>query len=243
MIKLNKLLNKSRIAEVFAAAKRMIMAFAEGSLSEDTNLSNTFSALEQSNTKLGTAINREEAVSDLEEKDEIRDSKVRAVYYLITGYLYNPEENIRAAAEEVNKVFSRYGVEIVNDSYSEESTFIDSMLNDLAAEDLTQAIVSLAGLNKALAELRTAQDVFEQARVNYEKKAAQDVNEESATKIKPEIVSIVNNKLVPYLRGMVIMDEAKYGELTLTLAKIIDDNNEVVKKRGNRPGPDEGKEN
>ena len=238
MIKLNKLLSKSRVAEVYAAVKRIIMIFLEGSWEEDTNLTNTFSLLEQSNTKLGAAINREEAISDLEEKDEVRDNKVRAIYYLILGYLHNPEETIQTAAKAVDKVFSRYGVEIVRDSYSEESTFIDSMLNDLAAEELTEAKALLPGLNTALTELQTAQDVFEQARVAYEKKAALDVNQDSATKIRKEVSDLVNNALVPYLRGMVVMNKEKYGELTLTIAKIIDDNNETVKKRGSKPGTD-----
>lgn len=234
MSKLNKLIGKSRVSEVFSAANRMILEFDGGDWSEEVNLTNIFNDLKPANNTLEEAINKEKAISDLEEKDEVRDEKVRAIYYLITGYLHNPEAALKSAAEEVDKVFERYGVEIVRDSYSNESGFINSLLNDLSAEDLQSSIAALPGLSQAITELETAQTNFETARLAYEKEAAEDVNETSATSAKKEVVSIINERLVVYLRAMVTIDGAKYGEFTNTIDKIIDDNNEEVKKRSKK---------
>ncbi len=44
-------------------------------------------------------------------------------------------------------------------------------------------------------------------------------------------VSLVNNKIVIYLRAMEIVYEPTYGAFARTIAEIIDDNNEIVKKR------------
>jgi hypothetical protein len=93
-------------------------------------------------------------------------------------------------------------------------------------------------LSQAITELQTAQTEFENARLAYEKEAAIDANEENATELKKEVTAIVNEKLVVYLRAMVTMDEAKYGEITVTLGKIIDDNNEEVKKRRKKTEPE-----
>ncbi|MGD8782681.1 MAG: DUF6261 family protein [Ignavibacteria bacterium] len=231
MNKLNKLIMKSRVAEVFSAANRMILEFDSGDWSEETNLTNIFGDLQPENTKLEEAINREKAISDLDEKDENRDQKVQALYYLIMGYLHNPETTVKSAAEAVDKVFSRYGVEIIQDSYSTESGLISSMITDLSAEELQPSIEALPGLSRAISELQTAQTGFENARLAYEKEAAKDANEETATNVKKEVVKIINERLVVYLRAMVSIDETKYGELTITIGKIIADNNEEVKKR------------
>jgi len=234
MNKLNKLDSRSRVSEVYSAANRMIMEFDGGDWSDETNLTNIFTDLKPANTALEQSINKEKAVSDLEEKDEIRDTKVRAIYYLIMGYLHNPEEALKTAAQEVDTVFERYGVEIVQQSYSNESGFINSMLDDLSAEDLQTSIAALPGLSRAITELQTAQTGFETARLAYEKDAAQDASETNASSAKKEVVSIINERLVVYLRAMVTIDETRYGEITNTTGKIIDDNNEEVKKRSKK---------
>ena len=53
------------------------------------------------------------------------------------------------------------------------------------------------------------------------------------------MVIIINDKLVVYLRAMIQVDESTYGDFTRTIAEIIDDNNEVVKKRRKKPVAEE----
>ncbi len=237
MGKLNKLISYSRVTEVFSAANRMILDFDNGEWSTETNLTNIFTDLKPANEKLEAAMNREKAVSDLEEKDEVRDEKFRALYYSIKGYVHNPSAEIKTAAQALEKVLNRYGLEIVDDSYSTESGMINSLLVDLAAEDLQPSIAALPGISQAISELQTAQTEFETARLAYEKEAAQYTSEENASKLKKDVVYIINDRLVVYLRAMVTIDVTKYGEFTNTIGKIIDDNNEEVKKRRKKTEP------
>ncbi len=58
---------------------------------------------------------------------------------------------------------------------------------------------------------------------------------ENATTIKKEVVNIINNNLVVYLRAMEQVDEPTYGNFARTIAQIIANNNEVVKKRRKKP--------
>ncbi|MGD8778116.1 MAG: DUF6261 family protein [Ignavibacteria bacterium] len=238
MNKLNKLIMKSRVTEVFSAANRMILEFGSEDWSEETNLRSIFDDLKPVNEKLERAINRKKAVSDLEEKDKIRDGKLRAIYYSLSGYLHNPVKEFKTAAEEINEVFDRYGVKITDDSYSTESGLINSLLTDLSAGDLQPSIAALQGLSQAISELQTAQSEFENARLAYEKDAAVYASKETASKLKKEAVSIINEKLVVYLRAMVIIDTTRYGRISSTIGKIIDDNNEEVKKRRKKTEPE-----
>jgi len=55
--------------------------------------------------------------------------------------------------------------------------------------------------------------------------------------LKRKIVETVNNQLVVYMRAMSQVNEAVYGDFARTLAEIIADNNEVVKKRAKKTEP------
>lgn len=231
MSTINKLIVSSRTTEVNGTANRIIIKFDEGDWSADTHLTEIFVQLKASKEKLTSAINRSKAESDLEEKDEIRDSKLRGISYLLKGYLHYPHATIKTAAEDVDKVFEKYGLKIIEDSYVTESTLINSMLEDFASAEVQPEVAKLPGLEDLLAELKTAQTEFETARVNYESEIALENKEENATKVKKETALIINEQLVVYLRAMVQVDKTKYEEFTLAVDKIIDDTNEQVKKR------------
>jgi len=93
----------------------------------------------------------------------------------------------------------------------------------------------LPGCTEVIAALQSAQNNFETARIAYEQEKAQESTEASATKIKAEVLATINEKMVIYLRAMELVDEPNYGALTRTIAEIIADNNQAVKKRSKKP--------
>jgi hypothetical protein len=228
-------MTSSRVTEVDAGAMRLIGAYKKTALSGDVHLATMFNNLETQTARFTVSINRSKAESDLEEKDEVRDEKVRALYYLIMGLLHHPDVEIKAAAQAVEKVFDKYGLVITGESYATESSLIVSLLDDLAKTKLQAAIAKLSGLTEIIAELTAAQADFEQTRITYEEEKAKEGTQENATTIKKEVLDIINGKIVIYLRAMEIVDEAAYGDFARTVAVIINDNNEVVKKRFKKP--------
>lgn len=223
-------MTNSRTAEVDAASMRIIDVYEENDWSSDTHLVQEFAALKTLLAQLTTAINRDKVESDLANKDELRDEKLRALYHLLNGLLYHPDEATKKAAQTVDKVFEKYGVAIAEENYSTESAMIESLLNDLAAEDLQTSIAALSGCAELIAALKTAQSDFETERVGYEQSKAQESTQQSAYKLKSEVLKQLNDRIIVYLRAMVQVDEPKYGELSRTLAIIINENNEVVKR-------------
>ncbi|MGD8782536.1 MAG: DUF6261 family protein [Ignavibacteria bacterium] len=231
MSTLNKLIISCRITETNGAANRIIIKFDEGDWSSDTHLTGIFTQLKNTKEALTTAINRSKAQSNLDEKDEIRDTKVRGIYYLLQGYLHYPDEEIKEAAVNVEEVFDKYGVKIVKDSYVTESSLINSMLEDLSTAEMQTEIAKLPGLANLITELTTAQQEFETVRVGFESEQAEEGTEENATKLKQEAALIINEQLIVYLRAMLQVDEETYGTFARAVGQIIDDTNEEVKKR------------
>ena len=234
---LEKLIYASRTTEVNAVGTRMIGAYQSSELGTDAHLTEMFNSLTALSAKLTTAINRSKAESTLEEYDAKRDDNVRSLLYLLNGLLHHPDENIQNAAEAVKSVFDKYGLGIIGESYATESSLVASLLEDLSAPDLQESIALLPVCAEIIAALQTAQDQFETVRIAYEKEKGEESIKESATAIKKEVVNLVNNKIVVYLRAMETVDEPVYGNFTRTVAEIIDDNNEVVKRRRSKTEP------
>ena len=221
----------SRTTEVAAAATRMISAFKQSDSGADTYLTTTFAILEQETNRLTVAINRSKAESELEMKDELRDDSLRSLHFLLVAFLNHPGPEIRAAAETVSAIFEKYGLSIIRESYATESAMVNSLLLDLEDPDLVTAIGKLPGCTGIVTGLKNSQVDFEETRIAYEEEKGAESTKDSATVIKKSVVRLINDKLVVYLRAMVQVDEATYGEFARTIAQIIADNNEQVKKR------------
>lgn len=228
-----KIISSSRTTEVDGTVTRIIGAYNNTSLGTEPFLSAFFTALAPVSENLGAAINRIKAESDLEEKDEIRDKEVSGLGYMLLGYLHNPAAAIQNAAQQLENVFGNYGFSMTSESYVVESSLIDSLLTDLGAPGLQDSIAALPGCAEQIAALQAAANAFEAARIAYETEKGHEGLLQNATEIKSEVVKMVNEKLVVYLRAMLQANEATYGDFIRTVAAIIADNNENVKRRRN----------
>ncbi len=231
MVTVKKLIKQSRTTEANAAGIRIIGVFNDGMVTEDAHLNKIFASLVPLSAQLTLAINQDKTTSELDPKDEVRDHKVQGIHYLILGSQHHPDAAVSNAAKAVGKVFGKYGLGIINQSYAAETALIQSLLKDLEAPELQAPIAAISGLETMIADLRTAQADFEQTRIKYEEAKAKESTLQSATALKDELVTVINEQLVTYLRAMVQVDEAKYSDFARTIAIIIDENNGQVKRR------------
>lgn len=231
---IEKIFLKSRTTEIHGTTRTCINAYNQSGFSSDATLAGIFGKLEPKNQELGTAIDRSKAESILAEKDDERDDALRAVGYLVQGYQYYPKQNIRDAANLVKKVFDKYGFKIIKESYVVESSHIVSMLGDLAEPDVLAAIALLKGVDDNIAVLQTAENDFETTRARFAEEEAEEQSLPTASVLKKEVVAIINDELVQFLRFVEQFQHDTYGTFAATIAKIIDDNNEQVKKRAKK---------
>lgn len=232
---IEKLIYQSRTTEVDAVSDRMIGAYQKSGLDSDTHLAEIFTGLGDASARLKAAVKRTKAESELEQKDEIRDDKVRALFYLVNGFVYHPDPNVKSAALKIKKVMDKYGLSMAEENYSTESSLVSSLLGDLSDPSLQASVAALSGCIGLITALQTSQTDFEQTRIAWEAEKAKEGTQGNATGIKKEVLEIVNDKLVVYLRAMEQVDEETYGAFTRTISQIISDNNDVVKKRRKKP--------
>ncbi len=224
-----KLYARSRVTEADSALKLIIVALEKGDFSSDIYLTGIVVSLKEESQQLTSAIKRLSTESSLESLDTVRDRVLRSLYHLVFGYTHHPDALVQKSALTVLAHFEQYGVAIVNESYAIESSLINSMLNNFKA--ISQPIENLSGVSELLEKLTQAQIAFEQELQEYMSKKAEESRKLSASEIKLVVVKSINTKLVMYLRAMCMVDESKYGTVSLTIAGIIKSHNNRVKKR------------
>lgn len=224
-------MSTSRVTEVDAVSRRANGAFKTTTLSSDPYLAGMFSTLDPLSTSLSASINRIKPDSTLEEADEKRDGDVRSLNFLLMGLSHHPSKKIKDAALLLLAIFEKYGLSIIGESYAIESSLITSLLNDLAAPELQDAIAAVPGCAAIIMAVQTSQAEFESTRIAWEQEKAEEGTKLNASELKAEVLAIINEKIVVYMRAMEIVAPDTHGAFARTLAQIIADNNEVVKKR------------
>ncbi|WP_163708945.1 DUF6261 family protein [Mangrovibacterium lignilyticum] len=228
-----KLSNKCRNSEANATTGRISKAYHEGTLATNVALAAIFGEIDPKNQELTSAIKRQKAESDLEVKDEQRDADHHALYHLLYGATFNPDAVVKAAALQVFSVLEYYGLSVTDENYDTETSYLNSLLEDLGKADLQVSIAAIVGCSDLIDALQASQDTFDAAKLAFQQEQAQEGQLQSATAIKRALIPLLNNKLVTFLNGMLVADEATYGEYAATVNQIIEATNETVKKRGN----------
>ncbi len=229
-----KLSYRTRTTEVNSTSENLGLTYQKQSLESDTYLAGLFTNLLSGSGLLRTAINRSKAESNLDDMDVIRDEKIQALHYLLLGAIHNPNEEISASATRLYDEYKKYGLKVTQKSYLIESSLTESMLEDYTATDLQADIAAVLGCAELIAGIQTAQNDFKTANIAWEEAKSKEGLTASATQIKKEILALINDNIVVYLKAMNLANNAVYGELAQTVSQIITDTNQAVKRRAKK---------
>lgn len=209
---MNKVKTAIRVAELDTLSDVLVRLYkessaAENAVSKDANLSLIMSEVEKLSADITTAIKSDRVSSTLDEADIARDEIIRNLSDALTGYSAIPVVAKKSAAQNLLAVFNKYGKQITQKNFAEESSLIESMLEDFSADSLKSNVVALDGVGELLDSLRSAQDSFNKANDDFTNAS---VNRgESATSVKKSLISVLNDKLVPYLSAVAPLADYK----------------------------------
>ena len=238
MALIKKISASSRNGETNALFTLMLTTFAKSDWSADNYLTPVLISTKAKSTTLNLAVRRLKAYSQMAEKDELRDTQVRSFFKLVEGYTHIPIADIKEAALLVYSILVQYGLGIINEDYAEESSDIDSLLTDLSQADILIAIAKLQGVTETIAALTVAQKDFENLAVQQAEGESVKKDLASASKLKKEMIAEFNGNLMGYMNTMAMVKPEIYEATTKTIAELIDNNNELVKRRRKTNEPD-----
>lgn len=215
---MHKLRSIIRNTEVDGLSDTLIRLFkADVKAQGDAFLKATMAQMETLSAQITTAILQNRILSTLDAADGVRDEAIRTLGTLLAAYAVFPIAEKKELAIPLKAVYDKYSkAGITGASYASESSLVESLLEDLAAESLASNIKGLEGIGEAVASVRSAQDEFTKTNDDYVKANAS--KGASASSYNKPIVSLINEKLVPYLDAMVIAG----NENCLEFAKGVD---------------------
>lgn len=226
---MNKVISKVRVTEVDGLSDALVRLYkADEGISSDAFLKGVMDEIEKLSVAITTAIKQDKVLSSLEEADGVRDEAVKNLSTLLDGYEVFPVAAKKEAAKKLKAVFDKYGKSITTANYVSESSLIESLLEDFSNEEET--VCALDGIKEILEQIRSAQDSFVKASDEYN--AASSVKTESASSLKKPLLSLINDKLIPYITAMQMANSALYADFATKAEGEIKRVNEIVLRRG-----------
>ncbi|MDM8161133.1 DUF6261 family protein [Labilibaculum sp. K2S] len=224
-MKINSNSSTKNCAEI---GKKLIYLFQQYPISEDPYYTDILKKLSVITEELINSINRGGVHNDRKEKDAIRDADVRAVFYEVMARCNRrPSENQKKALR-IKKILDRFGIEITEYTYINESANINAMLIDLTAPELSEERASIPDLNELLANLEGSQADFNLSNMQLIEDSIDRKKTKSATVLAKEVRDLINNELSVYLQSMAMAKPSQYKEFAGLLHTIIADNNKSV---------------
>ena len=211
MNKVNAVLRVAEAPALGAALGNLYNAASEA-VCTDALLKKAFSELAALTSQATTTLNSEKVTSKLEELDAECDTCVRTLGTVLTGYAALPIAAKQTAAQALLAVFNRYGKSITTANYATETTLIASLLEDLSAEDLQSHIEALDGVAEAISALQAAATAFKTANTEYNKATSAAKAKETASELKKSMLTCINDKIIPYLSAVSLIDAETYAE-------------------------------
>ncbi len=221
----------SRNGEVLDVLDACITGYNQSSVTTDPYLISIFSELQPLSPAMVAAIAFNKAESKLAAADTHRDNKIRGLFLCVQSALLNDDAVVKTAAQRIDAILKKYGLEMIAESYATESSLIKAMMKELEAEELVASVAAVPGCADNIAQLKTSQENFSTIYDAFAAAKSSDKNIDSATALKAVILEKVNHVLVYYMKGMNAVNKATYGSFASLLAQIIDDNNARVNRR------------
>ncbi len=230
MRKISKVFNDIRVAEMSDLTTNLLSEIDKAP-ADDAHMLSLKEQIQPLNNQLLAAINKDKAASDLDNFDAERDGVYRSLLYLAKGYLHHPDASIREAAMAVDAVIEKYGFDLVNEAYGVQSALTESLLEDMAKPEIAAKAEQLPGLSDLKIKLDGKQTNFKTAEAAWNDARSTGQQSENASSVKRELLKVVNEQLVVYLRAMIQVSPELYLDLCSKTALLIDSANSIIRRR------------
>ena len=217
---MNKLPSSAKNSDVDGFAASVVNRFdSDENAKKNTFLLEKMTALKARREEMNAAILRENVTSGLTKLDKVRSADFRAVMKFANAYMLHPDEKVQKLNEPVLKVLKKYQTQgILTANYKSKVSLFDSMKRDL--EPYADNIAKI----DAMAALFERMWTHEAECVAANEKYVEDKNNKptSATKLRSDVLDLVNNMLVPFLSGQLVQRDADTSAFATYFAEEIE---------------------
>lgn len=200
-------------------------------ITEDAFFTTTFNQLSAKTDELFGKIKEGWIENELEEKDEVRDLDVRAIFYEVEAKCVRRESEDRIKAEKIKAILDRYGLKITSSSYTNQSAEVRAVIKDLKSPILSEERKVVPDLDGLIANLEGSQADFDESVGKHLQNLSDREKSKSATVIAKELRDIVNGDLCTYMEAMAKVNPDKYKGFADLMNVLIEESNKKVRDR------------
>ncbi len=233
MLKILKLESRVRLSELGSTISNVLEAYTNSNITKDIPLQSVINELIAINTTFSSTIAISEMVSQLESYEEIGDTVTKGIYYYLQSCVHLPTSAISLAAEKLLIELKKHGLGASKFSFNEETIHFKSLLESLSSKHHANEINSIPNLKTMVEKLVTTQQDYQDLHNKYLSIQNKKQNKQSASDIKYELLKVLNDKLVIYLRSQIIFNQEVYLNFAQEVASAINKTNNDIKKRSN----------
>ncbi len=135
-----------------------------------------------------------EAQKILEIKDNKRDKDGQNLRNFVKTYTNHPNEEVAKTATELLNELDRHGTQFYNKSYNDQTAILEYIFN--AVETRFADFIVRIQADEWYGFLKASQEDFEQTRKSLTEKNAGAIDEESPSKIRPELVKSMRDLFI-----------------------------------------------
>ena len=226
----------SRNSELGACILGIITELKKTNWESDAMMLQLISLFEAVYAKFEEAVGKSiknEYTQELTGSDSKVDSSFLALKYVLKALMYRTDELIREKAQKLINIIDSNDEYINTRSYSSQLTLMSSTIAEFEREE-NKKIATELNITDFTAEFKNN---FEEFKTMYQFSIENDVellNTPAATSIRPEIFTLINDKLIPYLSTMASFKPDVYGGTKQAVEVHIDKINRAVKTRYTR---------
>ncbi|WP_282039899.1 hypothetical protein [Saccharicrinis aurantiacus] len=125
----------------------------------------------------------------------------------------------------------RYKSDILNSSNGAETAYLNSYFTDLAKEEMVAATMALPGVAPLTEALKISASNFENSQADLLDTRLNEKEVLAATKLKKQLVALVNTKLISGLRYRQYIADKDYTNVCAAVEKLISDENSKTRQR------------
>lgn len=229
---MKKLITTARTTEVDSVSDKAVLLFREApALADDNSLKGIIDEISAVSDDITEAINRDQIYSDMEDVDAVVESDARTLKTILKGYAAMPDEELSAAAKVILDVVEKYNFKLFRESQDIQSSHVEALLMDLSADNIKEQAAVLPTIPETIEKLSQSQKNFRAKNAEFLKLYADNKDALSATKLKAQLLSLINGKLNIYLTSAAMLNPEKYGNYVGEMDKAIETVNQNVKSR------------
>lgn len=226
---IKKIDNNIKISEALNGLENIVIAIKEANIVGDKYFLMLTTMLKDTVDEFRFSVNYRRTKTNLPEFNQNRNECLRAVFSVSKGFEFFPDEDIKKAADVFLNTLNKYSLSMIKENYATESTRIKKMLADFESDELKNAIAKLNPLSELIENLKNAQKQFDNAVQCWSDSNKEDNQIKSSYSLKMESLSILNQKLIPYLNIVVCLDEDLFGNISGIINNLVIKTNRLAK--------------